>query len=222
MILRPPRSTRTDTLFPYTTLFRSPAAGEARSAIGLPGELRLLRDGGARRHRDLPLPAWLSAPEGAAGGRRHRVDRDGQPRQPFVPAQLRTVDRGLGQPLCRRGRSHAAGGLRAQPQGRAGRAGRAFLLVPLRGEPVAAAGAGAVSPAARAGYILLMASMVRRAAGPISTTKSGGRMKTIIGTVSRAGRRAAFSSAFMARCSRDSAGSTRNAWASGEIGRAQG
>src|SRR3546814_14009416 len=27
MILRPPRSTRTDTLFPYTTLFRSLAAG---------------------------------------------------------------------------------------------------------------------------------------------------------------------------------------------------
>src|SRR3546814_20022508 len=27
MIRRPPRSTRTDTLFPYTTLFRSPAAG---------------------------------------------------------------------------------------------------------------------------------------------------------------------------------------------------
>src|SRR3546814_3839254 len=26
MIRRPPRSTRTDTLFPYTTLFRSPAA----------------------------------------------------------------------------------------------------------------------------------------------------------------------------------------------------
>src|SRR3546814_2640306 len=27
MMRRPPRSTRTDTLFPYTTLFRSPAAG---------------------------------------------------------------------------------------------------------------------------------------------------------------------------------------------------
>src|SRR3546814_17632505 len=27
MIRRPPRSTRTDTLFPYTTLFRSPATG---------------------------------------------------------------------------------------------------------------------------------------------------------------------------------------------------
>src|SRR3546814_2593513 len=27
MIRRPPRSTRTDTLFPYTTLFRSPVSG---------------------------------------------------------------------------------------------------------------------------------------------------------------------------------------------------
>src|SRR3546814_5581183 len=37
MIRRPPRSTRTDTLFPYTTLFRSPAGwgnrrGRARRA----------------------------------------------------------------------------------------------------------------------------------------------------------------------------------------------
>src|SRR3546814_8100444 len=30
MIRRPPRSTRTDTLFPYTTLFRSPLASLAR------------------------------------------------------------------------------------------------------------------------------------------------------------------------------------------------
>src|SRR3546814_11169139 len=30
MIRRPPRSTRTDTLFPYTTLFRSQGKGEAR------------------------------------------------------------------------------------------------------------------------------------------------------------------------------------------------
>src|SRR3546814_6373483 len=29
MIRRPPRSTRTDTLFPYTTLFRSPVTGPA-------------------------------------------------------------------------------------------------------------------------------------------------------------------------------------------------
>src|SRR3546814_6689757 len=30
MIRRPPRSTRTDTLFPYTTLFRSPASDRGR------------------------------------------------------------------------------------------------------------------------------------------------------------------------------------------------
>src|SRR3546814_18273031 len=37
MIRRPPRSTRTDTLFPYTTLFRSPrGAAERRSAQQLP------------------------------------------------------------------------------------------------------------------------------------------------------------------------------------------
>src|SRR3546814_7328486 len=33
MILRPPRSTRTDTLFPYTTLFRSPEAYAKSSPI---------------------------------------------------------------------------------------------------------------------------------------------------------------------------------------------
>src|SRR3546814_3075090 len=34
MIRRPPRSTRTDTLFPYTTLFRSRPRGRGRSAQG--------------------------------------------------------------------------------------------------------------------------------------------------------------------------------------------
>src|SRR3546814_9218334 len=36
MIRRPPRSTRTDTLFPYTTLFRSPAKGGVAALIMLP------------------------------------------------------------------------------------------------------------------------------------------------------------------------------------------
>src|SRR3546814_6697070 len=35
MIRRPPRSTRTDTLFPYTTLFRSAELGKAVDPIGL-------------------------------------------------------------------------------------------------------------------------------------------------------------------------------------------
>src|SRR3546814_9173626 len=37
MLRRPPRSTRTDTLFPYTTLFRSRAAPSARSDPRRPG-----------------------------------------------------------------------------------------------------------------------------------------------------------------------------------------
>src|SRR3546814_5573225 len=34
MIRRPPRSTRTDTLFPYTTLFRSTPANPWRALVG--------------------------------------------------------------------------------------------------------------------------------------------------------------------------------------------
>src|SRR3546814_2419995 len=45
MIRRPPRSTRTDTLFPYTTLFRSqPRGGEAVAA----GQRRARRSGAGR------------------------------------------------------------------------------------------------------------------------------------------------------------------------------
>src|SRR3546814_9453226 len=40
MIRRPPRSTRTDTLFPYTTLFRSLRRAPARAVRGLPAQER--------------------------------------------------------------------------------------------------------------------------------------------------------------------------------------
>src|SRR3546814_3858650 len=42
MIRRPPRSTRTDTLFPYTTLFRSSAGGNLAlvAALRHPGRFR--------------------------------------------------------------------------------------------------------------------------------------------------------------------------------------
>src|SRR3546814_4971043 len=45
MIRRPPRSTRTDTLFPYTTLFRSEQHGQAAAGFCRPVEyqLRLFR-----------------------------------------------------------------------------------------------------------------------------------------------------------------------------------
>src|SRR3546814_7033883 len=48
MIRRPPRSTRTDTLFPYTTLFRSPAR-RPRRRRPRPGAQRPARGGGRIR-----------------------------------------------------------------------------------------------------------------------------------------------------------------------------
>src|SRR3546814_2368107 len=43
MIRRPPRSTRTDTLFPYTTLFRSHDGGVVRTRDGRQGRGRIRR-----------------------------------------------------------------------------------------------------------------------------------------------------------------------------------
>src|SRR3546814_4216834 len=45
MIRRPPRSTRTDTLFPYTTLFRSKATGFTGPArvVALSGRVKMQR-----------------------------------------------------------------------------------------------------------------------------------------------------------------------------------
>src|SRR3546814_465477 len=50
MIRRPPRSTRTDTLFPYTTLFRSaPRHGEGTSLLWI----------GGKGHRSLRRKRWV-------------------------------------------------------------------------------------------------------------------------------------------------------------------
>src|SRR3546814_8231330 len=75
MIRRPPRSTRTDTLFPYTTLFRSRGVGRMAG----------LRDRPARRHDpvlDLPthprtaaLLGRQAAAAGPAAGRLRAVQR---------------------------------------------------------------------------------------------------------------------------------------------------
>src|SRR3546814_1898618 len=43
MIRRPPRSTRTDTLFPYTTLFRSPRMGIGADEAGREAGLAVCR-----------------------------------------------------------------------------------------------------------------------------------------------------------------------------------
>src|SRR3546814_6934178 len=50
MIRRPPRSTRTDTLFPYTTLFRSPSNHDRRPETDRPAvRLAVARKAGDRR-----------------------------------------------------------------------------------------------------------------------------------------------------------------------------
>src|SRR3546814_2700210 len=54
MIRRPPRSTRTDTLFPYTTLFRS-YVNDVFCKVGLYGEEELLgQPHSIVRHPDMP------------------------------------------------------------------------------------------------------------------------------------------------------------------------
>src|SRR3546814_5793658 len=49
MIRRPPRSTRTDTLFPYTTLFRSKCLGDRTPSGGVGAALVLALSGGFGR-----------------------------------------------------------------------------------------------------------------------------------------------------------------------------
>src|SRR3546814_1536009 len=57
MIRRPPRATRTDTLFPYTSLFRSGRIGSASAAIGIrAGGFRSTCSG--RRRRRLPISGF--------------------------------------------------------------------------------------------------------------------------------------------------------------------
>src|SRR3546814_6071981 len=76
MVRRPPRSTRTDTLFPYTTLFRSPAFGEEEVAAHLAGQLGL----------DL---AHLGTEQCAQAKHRTQIDRDDLVEQVLTCCQRR-------------------------------------------------------------------------------------------------------------------------------------
>src|SRR3546814_20538873 len=99
MIRRPPRSTRTDTLFPYTTLFRSHGAGQI-------GNLRNVADRGWRKVlravrarigsrdastcRDVRIASRLFFSEGAASlAINHRDRRIGGIARRLAPAALR-------------------------------------------------------------------------------------------------------------------------------------
>src|SRR3546814_9546181 len=84
MIRRPPRSTRTDTLFPYTTLFRSPVGRDAECGAGT-GE----RPGAGG-------PSQPPAARNRAGGDRAygaERDGDGTPRSEEHTSELQSLMR---------------------------------------------------------------------------------------------------------------------------------
>src|SRR3546814_10784349 len=82
MIRRPPRSTRTDTLFPYTTLFRS--------ACHQPDQREPVRSAG--RH-DAGITAVRAGSGGARPQRPATKERDGRPRQRRCRRESASADR---------------------------------------------------------------------------------------------------------------------------------
>src|SRR3546814_1225056 len=77
MLRRPPRSTRTDTLFPYTTLFRSRALDESRPNAGADGGRGGRRDqsSAGRSGRRASSSAVARPSSEARGARSCRADR---------------------------------------------------------------------------------------------------------------------------------------------------
>src|SRR3546814_18065601 len=70
MTRRPPRSTRTDTLFPYTTLFRSALSEEDGSA---PGDIVVMARKREERLQDVPLSISAISGDTVANERLFRI-----------------------------------------------------------------------------------------------------------------------------------------------------
>src|SRR3546814_13082407 len=79
MIRRPPRSTRTDTLFPYTTLFRSLRAGLGEIACDLP-------PGDAQQVEILPVERAVHRRPCEQDDARERVEMDQRHQHPRLRA----------------------------------------------------------------------------------------------------------------------------------------
>src|SRR3546814_14501898 len=87
MIRRPPRSTRTDTLFPYTTLFRSAKHRHLK-------RLLLVRERGRMVGGERAIPFHAAA---GAAGKRHR---------PGVDLDVGRIEAAvIVEPLCHKGRN---------------------------------------------------------------------------------------------------------------------
>src|SRR3546814_20825924 len=110
---RPPRSTRTDTLFPYTTLFRSGREGESdtggledgdschledqhREEAGNETDAEAHGDGGTRGGMSFKLGhggTFIVGTGGAAGPRRHKVPDTLPPAAPGTPHEMQKQGR---------------------------------------------------------------------------------------------------------------------------------
>src|SRR3546814_6744751 len=121
MIRRPPRSTRTDTLFPYTTLFRSVRKRLPRSGC-CSAENRT--PAGAKRCRYTPRPT----PAGTVAGVPERRKGPGSPRKTAhaftgpVASRVVSAHQPVATPLER-------------PCGRQPELGRAHVLTPVTHAP---------------------------------------------------------------------------------------
>src|SRR3546814_15546386 len=96
MIRRPPRSTRTDTLFPYTTLFRARLRRDIGDGVDQVAVLRVLRRILDRlvdraRHEVAPDPRRHAAARRAAGQGAVVVIAD--PHRRHQPARIADADR---------------------------------------------------------------------------------------------------------------------------------
>src|SRR3546814_13371484 len=95
MIRRPPRSTRTDTLFPYTTLFRSELVLDifplARLVADLRSKLRALRIREAGGPHELERRARRRRLFVGIGDGEHRRHRTGHPKLVEIRSEERRV-----------------------------------------------------------------------------------------------------------------------------------
>src|SRR3546814_11889019 len=92
MIRRPPRSTRTDTLFPYTTLFRSGVALEPSAPAGWHRDELSAADAVGHRAA-VDAAAGLELPELAAGARIERDELAGRERSEEHTSELQSLMR---------------------------------------------------------------------------------------------------------------------------------
>src|SRR3546814_16634419 len=113
MIRRPPRSTRTDTLFPYTTLFRSKRGNRRNAPRALNGPLFLLgllprpHVGIEPAHREqlvvrprLGHPPLFEHDDAVGVGHRRQPVRDHPSRPPRRTPPARILDRRFGPALA--------------------------------------------------------------------------------------------------------------------------